>query len=170
MSKYISIGKVLNFHGIKGEIKVGFTKGKNLLIESLKEVFIEEDGIVTKYNISTVRFHKQFALIKLEEINSINDVEEIKGKELLIEKEIAEKLLTEDEFFISDLIDLNVFNKDDEQIGKVKDVGTNGASEILEITDSNNKIHLIPFVRDLVPIVNLREKFIVINDIEGLIE
>ena len=44
MSELISIGKVLNFHGIKGEVKVGYTRGNEDRIESLKAVFIDIDG------------------------------------------------------------------------------------------------------------------------------
>lgn len=170
MTKLISVGKILNFHGIKGEVKVGYTKGKEQLIERLEKVFIAKNGIQQEYSVTSVRFHKQFALIKFEEINSINDVEEIKGLEIKIPKELAESELTEDEFFVSDLIGSEVFNIDGEVIGLVKDVGTNGANEILEIIDSNENNHLVPFVKELVPVVDLNKKQIVVKDIEGLIE
>ena len=170
MTKFISVGKILNFHGIKGEVKVGYTKGKEQLIESLEKVFVTKNGIQKEYTVKSVRFHKQFALIKFEEINSINDVEEIKGFEIKIPKEQAESELTEDEFFVSDLIGAEVFNVDGEKIGEIKDVGTNGANEILEITDSNDQNHLVPFVKELVPVVDLNKHQIVVKDIEGLIE
>lgn len=170
MTKLISVGKILNFHGIKGEVKVGYTKGKEQLIESLEKVFVTKNGIQKEYTVKSVRFHKQFALIKFEEINSINDVEEIKGFEIKIPKEQAESELTEDEFFVSDLIGAEVFNVDGEKIGEIKDVGTNGANEILEITDSNDQNHLVPFVKELVPVVDLNKHQIVVKDIEGLIE
>ncbi len=170
MTKLISVGKILNFHGIKGEVKVGYTKGKEQLIESLEKVFVTKNGIQKEYTVKSVRFHKQFALIKFEEINSINDVEEIKGFEIKIPKEQAESELTEDEFFVSDLIGAEVFNVDGEKIGEIKDVGTNGANEILEITDSNDQNHLVPFVKELVPVVDLNKHHVVVKDIEGLIE
>ncbi len=170
MAKLVSVGKILNFHGIKGEVKIGYTKGKEELIESLDRVFITKNGIQTEYKVSTVRFHKQFALVKFEEINSINDVEEIKGLEIKIPKELVESNLKEDEFFVSDLIGAEVYNIDGEKIGLIKDIGTNGANEILEITDSNDQNHLVPFVKDLVPVVDLIGHKIVVRDIEGLIE
>lgn len=170
MNELISIGKVLNFHGIKGEIKAGYTKGREKQIAELETVVIDFDGIPKTFTVESVRFHKQHALIKFKEINSINDVEKIKGKEIKILKETVANCLDNDEFLISDLIGLNVFNKDEELIGTVKEVGTNGASEILEIADANNKVHLVPFVKALVPFVDIKHKSIVINDIEGLIE
>ena len=85
-------------------------------------------------------------------------------------KKVAEDFLTNDEFLVSDLIGMKVLNSDEELIGTVDEVGSNGASEILEIKDANGKKHLVPFVKQLVPFVDLKTKTIVINDIEGLIE
>lgn len=170
MSEYISIGKILNFHGIKGEVKIGFTKGKEQQIENLKQVIITQNGKNNVLNVVSVRFHKQFALIKFKEINSINEVDAIKGLEIKISKKEAEENLEEDEFLVSDLVGLKVLNRDEELIGNIKDVGTNGVSEILEIQDGNEKIHLVPFVKDLVPIVDIKKGYVVLNDIEGLIE
>lgn len=170
MNDLISIGKVLNFHGIKGEVKVGYTKGREKQIEELQTVFIDVEGSFCSFSVEAVRFHKQHALIKFKEINSINDVEKIKGKEIKIQKASVAESLDNDEFLISDLIGLKVFNRDEELIGTVKEVGTNGASEILEISDANNNVHLVPFVKALVPFVDIKTKTIIINDIEGLIE
>lgn len=170
MSDFISIGKILNFHGIKGEVKVGFTKGKDALIENLKSVYISKKNENIVLTVSSVRFHKQFALIKFKEINSINEVEEIKGLEIKIPKTEAQESLDDDEFFISDLIGMSIFNADGEKIGSVKNVGFNGAAPILEIADANDKIHLVPFVKALVPVVDINKKMVVVNDIEGLIE
>ncbi|MCR5261735.1 MAG: ribosome maturation factor RimM [Candidatus Gastranaerophilales bacterium] len=170
MDEFISIGKILNFHGIKGEVKVGYTKGKERQIEGLKKVMITVNGENTFFNISSVRFHKQFALIKFKEVNSINDVEKIKGLDIKISKADAEKNLDEDEFLVSDLVGMDVLNKDGEKIGVISNIGSNGVSELLEITDANKKIHLVPFVKALVPVVNTEKNQIIVNDIEGLIE
>lgn len=170
MDELISIGKILNFHGIKGEVKLGYTKGKETQIQNLKTVYISKDGKDEVLTVVSVRFHKQHALVKFKEINSINEVEEIKGKEVRILKKVAEDFLTNDEFLVSDLIGMKVLNSDEELIGTVDEVGSNGASEILEIKDANGKKHLVPFVKQLVPFIDLKTKTIVINDIEGLIE
>ena len=170
MDEFISIGKILNFHGIKGEVKIGYTKGKEKQIEALKQVMVTLDGKDTFFNVSAVRFHKQFALVKFKEVNSINDVEKIKGLDIKIPKAEAEKNLEEDEFLVSDLVGMDVLNKDGEKIGIISHIGSNGVSEIIEVTDANKKTHLVPFVKALVPVVNTKKRQIIINDIEGLIE
>ena len=91
MSGLISIGKILNFHGIKGEAKIGFTKGREAQIESLKKVFAKKDGNYFELNVSDVRFHKHFAIIKFKEFQTVNDVEDFKGCDLFLSKEEVEE-------------------------------------------------------------------------------
>ena len=70
-NKLISVGKILNFHGIKGEVKMGFTAGNEALIKNLRSVFIFIDNEKKSFQVESVRFHKNFAIIKFSEINSI---------------------------------------------------------------------------------------------------
>lgn len=169
MQDYISIAKILNFHGIKGEAKVGFSKGKEKQISSLKKVFVKKDNEFVVFNVSSVRFHKQFAIIKFKELNTVNDVEEYKGLDIYLTKQEVEDNLDNDEYLVSDLIDMDVYDEDGCCIGKVSQIGENLANHILSIKDNNGKEHLVPFVKELVPVVSLKEKRIVINNIEGLI-
>lgn len=170
MENLVSIGKILNFHGIKGEVKTGFTKGREDFISKLKTAFVKYSGEVITLTVDTVRFHKQFALIKFKEINSVNDAEKYKGLDIFVNRaEIAENL-DEDEYLISDLIGMSVYSSDDEKIGTVEEVGNNNAGEILKIKDGAGNFHLIPFVKDIVPVVDLKNGMIVINNIKGLIE
>ena len=74
MSKLVSVGKILNFHGIKGEVKVGFTSGKENFIASLKKVFVFKNNEKLSLDVVSVRFHKNFAIIKFKQVNSIDDV------------------------------------------------------------------------------------------------
>lgn len=166
----ISVAKILNFHGIKGEVKAGYTKGKDSQIASIKKMYVKVDEEFNELNIVSVRFHKSFALIKFKELESINDVEPLKGLHLYIDKEIVESFLEEDEFLISDLDGIEVYDKDENYVGRVTDVGENSATNIIGIIDENQKVHLIPFVKELVPIVDLKNRRIIINKIEGLIE
>ena len=67
-NKYISIGKITNFHGINGEVKVGYTKGKEHQLLGEKFFYVKRDDNYEKLNLSKIRFHKNVALIKFEEI------------------------------------------------------------------------------------------------------
>ena len=64
---------------------------------------------------------------------------------------------------------MEVYDEDGCNIGTIDAIGENIANNILSIKDGNGKNHLVPFVKDLVPVVDIKGKKIVINNIEGLI-
>lgn len=169
MKDLISIAKIINFHGIKGEVKVGFTKGHEHQISTCKKVFFELNKNIEELNIESVRFHKTFAIIKFKELNSINETQIYKNIELLIPKETVTEFLESDEYLVSDLKGLDAFDLNENFLGKVFEIGENNATSIISIKDSKDKVHLIPFVKELVPLVDIKNKKIVINNIEGLI-
>lgn len=172
MEKFVSVGKILNFHGIKGEAKVGFQRGSEEQILSLKKVFVRVFDEPQKFKVKSSRIHKNFAIMKFEGINSIDELLEYKGEKIYIEKAEALEALDEDEFITSDLIGLNVFDNNEDYIGKVVDIGTNNANDILCIKPENPEYEqfLIPFVQELVPVVDIERKMIIIKPIEGLLE
>lgn len=165
----ISVGKILNFHGIKGEAKVGFSNRN--LIEKAKKVFIEKGNEKTVLNVSSVRFHKNFAIIKFKEINSIDELIEFKGKNIYLSRDIVENSLDENEFLIDDLIGLNAFDNEENFIGEVVEIRKSLANDILCIKSEDEKkdLILIPFVSELVPIVDIKTKKVIIKPIEGLL-
>lgn len=170
MEKMLSVGKVLNFHGIQGEVKVGYTAGREGVIESAKEFVAVKDNKTFKLTVESVRFHKGCALIKFKEINSINDSNEIKGAYLKLGKEIISESLEEDEFYINDLVGLDCFDTENNFIGKISSVITMGSEDLLMVKDADDKENMVPFVKALVPEVMIKEKKVIINKIQGLIE
>ncbi len=167
--EYISIAKILNFHGIKGEAKLGFSKGREKQIESLKHVFIKKDNVFEELHVTSVRFHKHFAIVKFKEFSTVNDVELYKGYDIYLTKQEIEDGLDNDEYLISDLIGMDVYDEDGACLGSITEIGENLAGYILSIKDNNEKNHLVPFVKDLVPVVDLNGRKVVVNNIEGLI-
>lgn len=172
-SDIASIGKILNFHGIQGEAKVGFSKNQEDFLKKLKEVYVKtassEFGYV-KLKVLTVRFNKTFALIKFEGINSINDLMPYKGCLIFVKKAAVKENLDEDEFLIDDLTGLEVVDLDNNSIGVVTGVSSNGVNDLISIKSKTKKISLVPFVKELVPTVDIKGKKIMLNNIEGLIE
>ena len=170
MTKYVSVGKILNFHGIKGEAKVGFTKNQADFFCSLKEVYVKSDNDYKKLFIKSVRLHKNIALVCFEGINSINDLMEFKGAFLYVEEETIRKNLDEDEFLIDELVSLEVFDQNGVKKGFVVGVSTNGACDLLSVKTNSKQIVLVPFVKAIVTDVSIKDKKIIINNIEGLLE
>jgi 16S rRNA processing protein RimM len=170
MEKYVSVGKILNFHGIQGEAKVGYSKNKEEFFEGLKRVFIQQNGKYTEFEISNIRFHKGFAIVKFEGIDEINDLIPYKGCLIFVEKSFIRENLEEDEFLIDELTGLDVFDTEGNKLGFVTGVSNNGASDLLSVKSKTKKISLVPFVDELVPSVDIKNKKIIVNNIKGLIE
>lgn len=168
MSKLISIGKILNFHGIKGEVKMGFTSGKEQVIKNLKKVYLYINNNKLCYDIETVRFHKNFAIVKFKQINTVNEVMDIKGLLVHIEEDLLKSKLQKDEYLINDLIGLNVFDTNGHKIGIICDMGDNKANDLIQIQKPNGLKFMVPFVKDWVPMVDINNKKIVINMREGI--
>lgn len=170
MSKFISVGKILNFHGIKGEARVGFSKGQEDFILALERVFVQKNSEYLQLNITQSRLHKNFALMKFEGIDSVNEIMEYKGCILFVEEETIREKLEEDEFLIDELVGLSVFDTDDKKLGFVVGVSNNGANDLLSVKTNSKKICLVPFVKAIVVSVSIKDKKVVINNLEGLLE
>ena len=170
MTKYISVGKILNFHGIKGEAKVGFTKNQEEFFCSLEEVFIKKELEYIPLKIDSSRLHKNFALVKFNGINSIDELLPYKGAFLYVQENTIRENLEEDEFLIDELVGLEIFDQTDKKQGFVIGVSNNGAHDMLSVKTNSKKIVLIPFVKAIVIGVSIKDKKIFIHNIEGLLE
>lgn len=170
MSKFISVGKILNFHGIQGEAKVGYSKNQQDFFCSLKKVFVSVNHEYIPLIIKSCRLNKNVAIVKFEGIDSINDLMEYKNCLLFVEEETIRENLEEDEFLIDELVGLEVFDTNDKKIGFIIGVSNNGASDLLSVKTKSKKISLIPFVKAIVTNVSIKDKKVVINNLEGLID
>ena len=88
---------------------------------------------------------------------------------MYIGKDIVSKELQEDEFLTSDLKGLEVFDTEGVKLGVVTGVSENGATDLLSVKIRDNSTHLVPFVKELVPSVDIENKKIIVKNIDGLI-
>ncbi len=167
-NSYISVGKILNFHGVKGEAKLGYTKNKEEFLSKLKDVYILVNGEYRQFEITNIRFTPKCAIIKFKDIDSLNDIIEYKGCLIFVDDSVAREHLEEDEFLIDELVGLNVYDGE-ERVGAVVGVSNNGASDLLSVKTNSKNICLVPFVKAIVLSVDIKKKRIQINNIEGLL-
>lgn len=168
MNKYVSVGKILNFHGVKGEAKVGYSKSQQGFMECLNNVFILKNNQYLAFKISHIRFNNKFAIIKFNGIDSINDIAEYKGCLIFVDNTTIRENLKEDEFLIDELVGLDVYDGD-KKVGAVVGVSNNGASDLLSVKTGGNNVSLVPFVKAIVLSVDIKNRRIQINNIEGLL-
>lgn len=168
-NNFVSIGKIINFHGVKGEAKLGYSKNRESFLSSLSCVFIKTNYEYKQIDIASVRFTNKCAIIKFKGIDSLNDILPYKGAVLFVKEQTAREFLDQDEFLIDELVGLNVYDGE-KRVGSVVGVSNNGASDLLSVKTSNKRISLVPFVKEIVLSVDIEQRRIQINNIEGLLE
>jgi 16S rRNA processing protein RimM len=151
---FIKIGKVTKHHGIKGYAKFYYYGDINDF--QYKEVFLNTEGKLLSYFIEDWYLYKKFIIIKLENINSINDInEKIKGCEVYIERsQLIE--LSEDEFYWHQLIGLSVFDVENNYIGTLKKIIETGSNDVFVVENKEEEI-LIPYIDSVVRNIDLEQ-------------
>ncbi|MBR1460950.1 16S rRNA processing protein RimM [bacterium] len=171
MDKYISVGKILNFHGLKGEAKVGYSKNRQDFFMGLSSVYVKQNGDYLELVITSCRPNKKELLVKFKGIDSIDALLPYKGSLLFVKEDTVRQNLDEDEFLIDELVGMSVIDSESgESLGFVIGVSNNGATDLLSVKTKSKNISLVPFVKAIVPKVDLKNKKIEINNIEGLLE
>ncbi len=108
--------------------------------------------------------------MKFENINSIDELLPYKGAFLYVQEDTIRENLEEDEFLIDELVGLEIFDAEGKKQGFVVGVSNNGANDLLSVKTNSKKIVLIPFVKAIVTDVSIKDKKIIINNLEGLLE
>lgn len=159
----IVFGKLVNTHGLKGEVKI--ISDSDFKEERFKvgNTFYVGDLLLT---IKTHRVHKNFDLVTFVGYTDINQVEKYKGMDVSIDADKIDKL-EEDEFYYHELEGLSAYNED-ELIGKVIEVRETPGNTLLVVKTDKKNIY-IPYVDQFIKEVNLEEGKIYITPIEGLL-
>ena len=168
MEQRLQVGIISSTHGIKGEVKVFPTTDDVKRYKKLKEVYLDTGKELITLEIQAVKFFKQFAIVKFKGIDNINEVEIYKGKSLLIDREEA-VALSKDEYYIADMIGLNVSTEEEEEFGTLKEVLETGANDVYVIETSKYGEILVPAIKQCILDVNIEEKSMKIHLMEGLV-
>ncbi|MDD2489900.1 MAG: ribosome maturation factor RimM [Bacilli bacterium] len=163
--EYLLIGKFVDTHGIRGEIRIiSDCRFKKKVFQKENPVYIGKEK--NKYIIKSYRKHKNFDMIKLEGINNINEINQLKGQLVYINED---ELDLDGELEIVDhLIGYKVY-MEDRLVGYVIDYykGVGFAHDILVVTDNRYKI---PYVEDYINSISIEKREIHIKKIRGLID
>ncbi len=167
----LKVGKIVNTHSLKGEVKVisstdfeeeRFKKGSKLLItrgnQLIREVIVE-----------SYRNHKNFLLVKFEGIDSVEEAEKLKNLQIKIDSDEVEEL-EENEFYFHQIIGCQVFDENDRNLGEIIDILTPGANDVWVIKGEEGKEILIPYIEDVVKQIDITNKKVNIEVMEGLID
>ncbi|MBE9503184.1 MAG: 16S rRNA processing protein RimM [Proteobacteria bacterium] len=163
------IGIIVKPHGLKGYVKVMSYAESINTYDNLKAIYLKKgDGTIEALHINKVSPGKGLIILGLEGIEDVNRAEELRGLELFIDcNELEEP--EEGEYYQQDLLGLNVFTIQGSNLGTIKNIMPTGDYDVL-VVRKGKKEHLIPAIKDIVREVNLEEKKVIIEPLEGLLE
>lgn len=166
MKKYIDTGKILNTHGIKGDIKVDSWCDSVEVFCTLKRLFIEKRNEYQEYKVTkSVRF-KEYVLVHLEGVDTFEAANLLKNKVVYALRDDIP--MEEGDYFIADLEGLAVINIDSgKEYGRIEEVIFGAASDIYKIRTTDGQEAYMPAVPEFVIEVDI-EKAVYIRPIEGM--
>jgi 16S rRNA processing protein RimM len=163
-----TVGKIVNTHGLKGELKVQYYTETLEDFEEFEYLLIEGEGD-EKFVVDNVRSVKNTVLIQFEKFNDINQVERLKNREVYYLRKDYDSL-EDGLYYIVDLIGLDVVDRTRGKVGTLSDVLKNTAQDIYVIkkTDGTGEFYM-PAVEAFLDRIDIEEGKIYVNLIEGLI-
>ena len=168
MQEYLEVGQIVNTNGLKGLLKINPFTDDITRFERLKTILVEHKKELLEFEIESVRYQKKQVLLKLKGIDTIEEAEKYREDYLKINRNKEEKL-PEDTYYIVDLIGLDVYTEDGEILGKLDDVFSTGSNDVYVVKNSEGKQILLPAISDVIKNIDLKQKKIVVNLIEGLL-
>ena len=161
MNEMIYIGKTVSTFGIKGELKVisdfeycdkAYKVGNKVLINNIEHI------------ISSIRYHKNYVLLKIDNLNNINDILKYVGFNIYIKR--LDLNLSKDEFLYKDLINSEVVDEDDTKLGKIIEV-VKGINVLIKV--KGTKEFYIPLIDNYVKRFDLDKKILYTKNAKELI-
>lgn len=165
--RFLVIGKILRAHGVRGEVRVLLHTDLPERFTWLKEVYVGERD-PKPIAVEGVRFHKEFVLLKLVGYDFRDQIDAIKGELLQVPIEDAIPL-EEDEYFLFQLVGLDVYTDEDEYLGKLKDVIETGANNVFVVQSEGKKDILLPDTEEVVTDIDFENGRLTVHLLPGLL-
>lgn len=158
--EYVCIGKLVNTHGIKGEVKLlSNFEYKNKVFVVGMNFYIGEDK--EKVTVNSYRHHKVFDMVTFKEYNYINDVLKFKNKLVYVLK--PDLALDNNSILDRDYIGMNAYYEG-VLVGKVKDIIDNNGYKLMLIGTK-----FVPFNKEFISSVSVTKKELILKNVEGLL-
>lgn len=166
LSNKLVVGKIVGHHGIKGELKVHPYSDYPERFLSFPHIFVE--GQQEPIEIEHARLHKTNVLLMLAPYHSIESSLFLLNKDVLIERDRIDVL--EEGYFVVDLIGCMIVDRDGQSLGILEDVVPNNAHDIYKVKKANGETFYIPVVDEFVKSIDIDQKTIVVELIDGMME
>ncbi len=158
--QYIEAGRIVNTHGVAGEVKIEVWLDSPQFLKSFKRCFIDRREV----KLLSARVHKGFLIAKLENVEDVNAAMALKGRTVFIDR--ADARLPKGAFFLQDIIGADVVDESGNEIGKLTDVMETPASNVYVV--KGEREHLIPAVPEFILSTDAENGIITVHLIEGM--
>jgi 16S rRNA processing protein RimM len=167
MEDLLQIGVITSTHGIKGEVKVFPTTDDNNRFKKLKDCFVEYKNEMLPMKAKGCKFFKNMVILHFEGMDDINEVEKYKQCKLYVDREHAVPL-EEDEYFMTDLIGMQVVTDEGRQLGNLQEIIPTGANDVYVVVDEDKKELLLPAIKECILSVDMAKKLMTVHLMKGM--
>lgn len=169
MQEYLEIGQIVNTTGLKGFVRVMPFTDDITRFEKLKSLYLVKGQELLEKEVQEVRYYKNMVVLKLKGIDTVEEAQKLKGLYLKIQRKDAVKL-PKNSYFIVDILGLDVYSTKGEHLGKVEDIFPTGSNDVYVVRSSEGKQILIPAIKSVIKNIDLENKKIEVDLIQGLVE
>lgn len=169
MEQFFQVGVISSTHGVHGEVKVYPTTDDPRRFLKLKEVLLDTPKGYLTLQVEKVRFFKQMVIVKFKGYDTIEAIQMYRNRGLYVPREQAVPL-EEDEYYVADLLGMEVYLEDGEIFGKIRDVMQTAANDVYVIASVNHGEVLVPAIADCIKNVSVENNKMVIRLLDGLVD
>lgn len=157
MKEFLSIGQIINTHGVNGELKVYPLTDDIKRFRKLNRIFI--DG--AEKNIVWCKLQADKVILKVEGIDSMDQAVKYKNKYIEVKREDAVKL-PEGSYFVTDIIGCSVEDEEGNKLGKIYDVIKTGSNDVYWVKDNEKEV-LIPALKTIVVKIDIENQILIVK-------
>lgn len=167
MSELYQVGAITQTHGIRGEVKVFPLTDDISRFKNMKDLILDTGKEQISLEVTSARPQKNLVILKFKGYDNINDVEKYRGCGLYVTKENRVKC-EQDEYFIADLIGLEVVTDEKVTLGKVADVITTGANDVYVVAKPDGEEVLLPAIKECILDIDMENGKMQVHMMPGL--
>lgn len=158
--EFLECGKIVNTHGIRGEVKIIPWADSPEFLCSLPALYIDGKSVA----IRSARVHKGNVIALLEGVDDVNTAMLLKEKVVFMSREDAD--LPDGSFFLADIIGLSVIDEDGTELGVLEDILSPSLQQVYVV--KGEREIMIPVVPEFILETNVAEGYIKVRLIEGM--
>ena len=169
MKEKLEVGQIVNTFGIKGFVKIYPYVNDIKRFDDLKTVYVKIKNEQKILEIEEVKYQKNMVLVKFKGIETVEEANKLRNYYVEIDRKDAIPL-EEGEYFIADLLGLDVYIDTGEKLGVLEDIYNTGSSDIYVVKNELGKQFLLPYIDEVIKKIDLENGRITVHLIEGLIK